>query len=411
MGVCEGLLVEDVARLVRAAHGGRSLDLGDAGRASRRSSTGAASTAAGTYMFADVERLSAEDTVKAEPAVEGARLGGGGRRAWSNHPGRSMRRYELLRTLYERGINRFNVYRLTEARWPERYPVFLRVENDHAGPRSAHRCARGTSLRPPSRRSTQERPVARDMIVTEFCDTADERGIYRKYGRVRHRRPDLSEAPGVQPLLGEPGARSDRAGHAGRGAGVRGAEPSRGRIAHDLPSSLGSSTGRSTMESSTGSRRCGRSRPTRRSTRRRRNGTPRDGRCSSASTSEWARRWAAHGGLMPRRRRSLRPGERAGSGGTSAERRRAGKAVVLVAGKDPLVSIGGHGTYVRAHARALRGAGFEPHIFSVHGRVTTCRPTSGCIHRARSPLWPDRPWMVPAHAGPIARRIERWVRE
>jgi glycosyltransferase involved in cell wall biosynthesis len=88
-----------------------------------------------------------------------------------------------------------------------------------------------------------------------------------------------------------------------------------------------------------------------------------------------------------------------------------GTAVVLVAGKDPLVSIGGHGTYVRAHARALRGAGFEPHIFSVHDQSHDLPTAFGVIHRARSPLWPARPWMVPAHVAPIARRIECWVRE
>jgi glycosyltransferase involved in cell wall biosynthesis len=88
-----------------------------------------------------------------------------------------------------------------------------------------------------------------------------------------------------------------------------------------------------------------------------------------------------------------------------------GKAVVLVAGKDPLVSIGGHGTYVRAHARALLEAGFDPHIFSVDGTRHDLPTPFGVVHRARSPLWPDRPWMVPAHVGPIAQRIERWVRE
>ena len=48
-----------------------------------------------------------------------------------NHPTTSMRRYELLRTLFERGDSSFNVYRLTECRQPQRWPVFIREENEH----------------------------------------------------------------------------------------------------------------------------------------------------------------------------------------------------------------------------------------------------------------------------------------
>ena len=134
----------------------------------------------GTYVFADVERLSAEDTVKAEVLWKALVSAGLGVRML-NRPGRSMRRYELLRSLHERGINRFNVYRLTEARWPERYPVFLRVENDHAGPRSAMLRSRD-ELEAAVEALDQGVLCREDMIVTEFCDTADERGIYRKYG-------------------------------------------------------------------------------------------------------------------------------------------------------------------------------------------------------------------------------------
>ncbi|HXV18804.1 MAG TPA: hypothetical protein VD883_01870, partial [Candidatus Omnitrophota bacterium] len=69
----------------------------------------------GAYIFSDMERMS-------HPQMEIAA------RAWEmlsksvprplllNHPTRSMRRYELLRHCHESGINRFNVYRLTEQR-------------------------------------------------------------------------------------------------------------------------------------------------------------------------------------------------------------------------------------------------------------------------------------------------------
>lgn len=134
----------------------------------------------GTYVFADVERLSAEDTVKASMLWKALASASPGVRML-NRPGRSMRRYELLRTLHERGINRFNVYRPTEARWPERYPVFLRGENDHAGPRSA--LLRSRDELDAAVEMLDHGALGREgLIVTEFCDTADERGIYRKYG-------------------------------------------------------------------------------------------------------------------------------------------------------------------------------------------------------------------------------------
>jgi hypothetical protein len=133
----------------------------------------------GTYVFADVERLSPEETVKADVLWRALAQSGGAVRLL-NHPARSMRRYELLRNLYEHGVNRFNVYRLTEARWPERYPVFLRQENDHLGPRSPILPSRDQLEE--TLRTLDQTGCREGMLITEFCDTADPQGIYRKYG-------------------------------------------------------------------------------------------------------------------------------------------------------------------------------------------------------------------------------------
>ncbi len=85
------------------------------------------------------------------------------------------------------------------------------------------------------------------------------------------------------------------------------------------------------------------------------------------------------------------------------------KVVVLVAGKDPLISIGGHGSYVRAHGRAAIRAGFEPHVFSVARHTELLATGFGTLHRTGSPLWFERPWMAPAHRQPVARSVERFV--
>jgi hypothetical protein len=85
------------------------------------------------HVFTDIERLNAEDLERAAKLYEALRAASPGL-PLLNHPLRVRRRYELLRTLHDAGINDFNVYRLSEARKPRRFPVFLRSENDHAGP-------------------------------------------------------------------------------------------------------------------------------------------------------------------------------------------------------------------------------------------------------------------------------------
>jgi len=130
------------------------------------------------YVFGDLERLTPDQAERA--AALWRRLDARRDCRLLNHPTRSMCRYELLRTLHERGRNRFDVYRASEARAPRRFPVFLRGEHDHDGSRTpllADAAALAAAL------AELERGGARrdDVLVTEFCDTAGADGIYRKY--------------------------------------------------------------------------------------------------------------------------------------------------------------------------------------------------------------------------------------
>ncbi|HSS59970.1 MAG TPA: hypothetical protein VLK30_00770 [Candidatus Limnocylindrales bacterium] len=135
----------------------------------------------GTYLFADLERLAPAETEMAATAC--AQLRRAGARTL-NHPARSMLRYELLRHLAERRINTFDVYRLTEARAPVRYPVFLRQERWHSDVLSPLLTDAG-ELAAAIERVT-ERGINRDgVLITEFCDTADASGVYRKYSAFR----------------------------------------------------------------------------------------------------------------------------------------------------------------------------------------------------------------------------------
>ena len=90
----------------------------------------------GVYIFADIERLGpgAEkaagnlwERLQADPS----------RWLTLNRPGRTLRRLELLRCLHREGINRHRAWPVLETPPPDaRFPLFLRIEADHAGARS-----------------------------------------------------------------------------------------------------------------------------------------------------------------------------------------------------------------------------------------------------------------------------------
>ena len=134
----------------------------------------------GSYVFSDLENLSVTELGFA------ARVWAGMRSANSdvllcNHPLRVLRRYALMRALSEKGINGFNVYRLDEFRIPRRFPVFLRRENDHMGPRT-ELLESAADLERAVDSLLDQCVCLDDWIITEFIDTRGEDGLFRKYG-------------------------------------------------------------------------------------------------------------------------------------------------------------------------------------------------------------------------------------
>lgn len=96
-----------------------------------------------------------------------------------NHPTKTLKRYALHKLLYEQGINKFRSYRLTDNLDQIQFPVFIRFENDHAGNQ--------TDLidnKSDLDRQLQRFDKSQEVLISEFCDTADGNGIYRKYSAV-----------------------------------------------------------------------------------------------------------------------------------------------------------------------------------------------------------------------------------
>ncbi len=133
----------------------------------------------GTYILSALEYLS-PPMLSLLTAVHGQLADMEGFR-FLNHPGRTLGRFDLLRELERTGRNPFRAVRAGGDLTGLRYPVFLRGERSHDGavspllgsPREVE-AAIGRAL-------IAGRRLA-DLLVIEFCDTADERGRYRKYG-------------------------------------------------------------------------------------------------------------------------------------------------------------------------------------------------------------------------------------
>ncbi len=101
-----------------------------------------------------------------------------------NHPAHVLDRYELLRKLYEEGINPQNVYLLKEPYDQCRFPVFIRHRDLHTG-----------SMTPLLHNMQELKKYIRsfrlsslnynDLMIVEFVDAKNERGHYRKYAAVK----------------------------------------------------------------------------------------------------------------------------------------------------------------------------------------------------------------------------------
>jgi hypothetical protein len=131
----------------------------------------------GTYVFADLERLTPAQRrrlagVRDRLAAAGARI--------VNHPLASLGRADLLARLRADGLNRWGAFSPTDPARPWRYPVFVREAREHTGSlsRLVHDEAElGRVLL----MLEMEGFEARDLLVVEFCETADPDGLYRKF--------------------------------------------------------------------------------------------------------------------------------------------------------------------------------------------------------------------------------------
>ena len=139
---------------------------------------GADAAGARVCVFADLERLTDAELAEARALWRRRRDAG---LVSLNDPAHTLRRYDLLRTLHEHGVNRFAVHRLTDDVRPNRWPVFIRREDTHDGPETPLLRDRG-ELDAAIERYRSDGRSWDNRIVVEYLDTIGGDGLYRKYG-------------------------------------------------------------------------------------------------------------------------------------------------------------------------------------------------------------------------------------
>lgn len=137
----------------------------------------------GLYLFTDMERANETECERATLLHQKLQQFPG-RVLTLNHPTNHLKRYALLRELFEQGVNEFNVYRATEIADGIRYPVFLRYTDRHIGPLTDLLHSRPELEHALAALVAQGHPLER-LLAVEFADTADSRGVFWKYGAFR----------------------------------------------------------------------------------------------------------------------------------------------------------------------------------------------------------------------------------
>ena len=97
-----------------------------------------------------------------------------------NNPLTTLQRFDLLLELNRQGLNDFRAVRAGEDPVHVRFPVFLRNERIHGGAISSLLNSEREIQQAIGRALVQGHKLS-EVLVVEFCDTANDAGYYRKY--------------------------------------------------------------------------------------------------------------------------------------------------------------------------------------------------------------------------------------
>ena len=132
----------------------------------------------GTYVIAGIDQ--AGPAMKALLADLCDQLHAAGGSRILNWPRRTLCRFDLLRQLHAAGKSHVGVARASEEVGHLRFPVFLRDEREHEGNLSPLLNS-AAEVRQAVGAALIQGHALHDLMVVEFCSTADAGGVFRKY--------------------------------------------------------------------------------------------------------------------------------------------------------------------------------------------------------------------------------------
>ena len=134
--------------------------------------------ARGTYVLSALDQLNQANIDLVSEIYQQLKDAPGFR--FLNHPTKTLQRFELLSELHRRGLNDFRAVRAGADRNNLRFPVFLRNERLHEGALSPLLHSE-REIRQAIGRALVQGQKLNNLLLVEFCDTADETGYYHKY--------------------------------------------------------------------------------------------------------------------------------------------------------------------------------------------------------------------------------------
>jgi hypothetical protein len=133
----------------------------------------------GTYVFGAIDQLTpTEIEIASQCCEELTRVSPEIRLL--NRPTEVLSRYRLLEVCFARRRNAFGVLRASEFSGCRRFPVFVRPEHEHTGSLTPLLHNRRQLARAIGKILLQGYRL-RDLIIVEYCHTADASGIFRQY--------------------------------------------------------------------------------------------------------------------------------------------------------------------------------------------------------------------------------------
>lgn len=137
---------------------------------------------AGVWIFTDLDRLETQKPETLEIYATAILTAGC---PVYNQPLSFLKRYPFLRLLFEQGYNQGNVYRFDEDLSYVRYPVFIRVGDDHYGPRTRLIHNQAQLQHAKTQLTTVKQFPGQSLMITEWVDYRNDEGLYKVFSAYR----------------------------------------------------------------------------------------------------------------------------------------------------------------------------------------------------------------------------------